>query len=115
MGQVPGNILEVTTKTNGLLVTPLFGLFFFALFVPFATQAGAIAGAFSGFGVALLVAFSGPIFGFVEVPSFDAQGVETIRQLDPISFQWVSLASLLANFAVGSVVSWLTKRSQAPA
>ena len=115
MGQVPGNILVVTPKTNGLLVTPLFGLFFFALFVPFATQAGAIAGAFSGFGVALLVAFSGPIFGFVEVPSFDAQGVETIRQLDPISFQWVSLASLLANFAVGSVVSWLTKRSQAPA
>jgi len=111
MGEVPGNIQAVTTKTNGLLVTPIFGLFFFALFVPFATPTGALMGAACGLVVAVLVAFSGPIFGFVEVQSLDAQGKEIVKQFDPISFQWVSPASLIANLVVGTLVSRMTRRS----
>lgn len=111
MGEVPGNIQAVTTKTNGLLVTPIFGLFFFALFVPFATPTGALMGTACGLVVAVLVAFSGPIFGFVEVQSLDAQGKEIVKQFDPISFQWVSPASLIANLVVGTLVSWVTRRS----
>ena len=111
MGEVPGNIQAVTTKTNGLLVTPIFGLFFFALFVPFATPIGAVMGTACGLVVAVLVAFSGPIFGFVEVQSLDAQGTEIVKQFDPISFQWVSPASLIVNLVVGTLVSRMTRRS----
>ena len=111
MGEVPGNIQAVTTKTNGLLVTPIFGLFFFALFVPFATPIGAVMGTACGLVVAVLVAFSGPIFGFVEVQSLDAQGKEIVKQFDPISFQWVSPASLIVNLVVGTLVSRMTRRS----
>ena len=111
MGDVPGNIQAVTTKTNGLLVTPIFGLFFFALFVPFATPIGAVTGTACGLVVAVLVAFSGPIFGFVDIQSLDAQGKEIVKQFDPISFQWVSPASLIANLVVGTLVSWVTRRS----
>jgi hypothetical protein len=42
MEQVPGNIVEVTNKTNGLFVGPLFGLFFMALFVRRATAFGTV-------------------------------------------------------------------------
>ena len=40
MHLVPGNITEVTSKTNSLLTAPIFCLFFFALFVPFARPLG---------------------------------------------------------------------------
>jgi len=45
VGLVSGNLLEVTYKLVNLLVTPLFILFFMALFVPWATTAGAWAAA----------------------------------------------------------------------
>jgi SSS family solute:Na+ symporter len=111
MGEVPGNLMAVTTKTNGLLVTPIFGLFFFAFFVPFATPIGVIVGSICGTIVAGLIAFSGPIFGMVEVQSLDAQGVATVIELDPVSFQWLGVASLVANLVVGTAVSWVTRRS----
>jgi len=65
MGLVPGNITSVTQKTTNLLVTPIFALFFFAMFVPFARPLGVIAGTVTGIVTALLVAFSGGLFGFV--------------------------------------------------
>ena len=61
-------------------------------------------GAACGLVVAVLVAFSGPIFGFVDIQSLDAQGKEIVKQFDPISFQWVSPASLVANLVVGTLV-----------
>ncbi len=92
---VPGNITGVTNKTTNLLTTPIFCLFFFALFVPFASTAGVLAGAVCGITAAVLVAFSGPIFGYV--PGSD--------KLDPISFQWIAPSALVVNIVVGLIVS----------
>ena len=63
MDKVPGNIMEVTTKTNGLFVPPLFNLFFMALFIPFATPLGTIFGSIYGFYGGMIVAFWDVITG----------------------------------------------------
>jgi SSS family solute:Na+ symporter len=78
MGSVPGNISAITGRTTNLLVTPIFALFFFALFVPFARPLGVAAGCAVGVTTALLVAFSGNIWGFV---------TETPFQLDTSTMQ----------------------------
>ena len=100
MEHVPGNITSVTQKTSNLLVTPLFALFFFALFVPFARPAGVLLGAVCGIATALMIAFSGPIFGM---------NPET--GLDPVSFMWISPAALLVNLGVGTIASLLLCRN----
>jgi solute:Na+ symporter, SSS family len=87
VGKVPGNIVEVTSKTNGLFVAPLFGLFFFAMFVPFATPYGAVFGSLYGFLAAFLVGF----WDFTGGPG--------------LSFQWILAVSLIVNIAVGCVLS----------
>ncbi len=97
MGKIPGNITAVTNKTANLLTTPIFCLFFFALFVPFARPAGVLVGAVLGTITAVLIAFSGPIF----VPGF------TANDLDPISFQWIPIASVTVNIISGCLVSYL--------
>ncbi len=96
MHLVPGNITSVTSKTSNLLTTPIFGLFFFALFVPFASPVGTWIGTFFGTVTAVLVAFSGPIFG--TVPGTD---------LDPISFQWIAPMAITVNIVTGCVGSLL--------
>ena len=101
MEYVPGNMVAVSQKTNGLLVTPIFALFFFALFVPFARPIGVFAGAFAGIASAVVIAFSGPIFGFDPETGWD-----------PISFQWVSPVSLAVNLLVGTVVSLIFSHSR---
>ncbi len=102
MGQVPGNITAVTTKTSNLLTTPIFGLFFFALFVPFASPRGVWIGAVCGTITAVLIAFSGPIFGYVP-------GTE---DLNPISFQWIAPAAIMVNIATGCLGSLLLPRKK---
>lgn len=102
MGQVPGNITAVTTKTSNLLTTPIFGLFFFALFVPFASPCGVWIGAVCGTTTAVLIAFSGPIFGYVP-------GTE---DLNPISFQWIAPAAIMVNIATGCIGSLLLPRNR---
>lgn len=97
MGNIPGNITAVTNKTANLLTTPLFCLFFFALFVPFARPAGVVVGTILGTTTAVLIAFSGPLF----VPGFKS------TDLDPISFQWIPLAAVSVNIASGCLVSYL--------
>jgi SSS family solute:Na+ symporter len=94
MQHVPGNFTAVAQKTSSLFMTPIFGLFFFALFVPFARPIGVFAGALCGFATAVLIAFSGPIFGFDPVTGYD-----------PVSFIWINPAALAVNIAVGTVVS----------
>ncbi|MBT5873250.1 MAG: sodium/solute symporter [Candidatus Latescibacteria bacterium] len=96
IGEVPGNITAVTNKTTNLLTTPIFALFFFALFVPFARPAGVVAGAVCGISVAGLIAFSGPLFG-----------VDALTGEDPVSFMWISPIALCVNMAVGTTVSWI--------
>lgn len=94
MGAIPGNITAVTTKTANLLTTPIFGLFFFALFVPFASKTGVIIGTVCGTATAVLIAFSGPIFGFIP-------GTE----LDPVSFQWIAPAAITVDIVTGCIAS----------
>ena len=101
MSRVSGNTLEVTIRTNHIFVAPLFGLFFMAMFVPFATGSGAALGALAGCAVAITIAYwdiltGGPV----------------------LSFQWISLLSLAAHLSVGCAVSgiqkcWRTHRENA--
>ena len=95
MGGVPGNIWEVSKKTSGLLMTPMFGLFFFAFFVPFARPLGVAAGAVCGLTTAVLLAYSGPIFG-----------MHPVTGEDPVSFMWISPCALAVNLAMGTIVSY---------
>ena len=88
---VPGNFLEVAQRTANLLIPALFGLFIYALFIPFATGAGALLGTLSGCIAAVLIGFWEPFTG-----------------LPSLSFQWIGLGSLIANMAVGVPMSYLT-------
>jgi SSS family solute:Na+ symporter len=100
MEHVPGNITAVTTKTVNLLTVPIFILFFFALFVPFANAPGVWIGVICSIVAAVLIAFSGPIFGMNE------QG------LDPISFQWISPVALVVGIIVGSLACIVLSTNQ---
>ncbi|MCP4645659.1 MAG: sodium/solute symporter [bacterium] len=90
MDKIPGNLFAVTNKTANLLVSPLFSLFFLAMFVRWATPAGALTGAFYGTVVAVMVAFSG------------------LTGADEISFQWISTASLITSIGMGCLASLVT-------
>lgn len=96
VGQIPGNITEVTNKTVNLMVPMIFSLFFFALFVPFSKPVAVWIGWACGMTTASLIAFSGQIFG-----------VDSITGLPPVSFQWIGPTSLVVNIVVGLVVSLL--------
>jgi SSS family solute:Na+ symporter len=87
---VPGNLMVVSKRVTGLLVTPIFTLFFMALFVRFATAAGTNAGAACGFLTALLVSFWNPL---VEDRS--------------LSITWINPTALLVGITVGCIVSAL--------
>ncbi|MGY8644384.1 MAG: hypothetical protein ACKVJU_25225 [Verrucomicrobiales bacterium] len=54
--------VAVSKRATELFVTPLFTLFFMAMFVRFATPAGANLGALSGFFAAATIAFWNPLF-----------------------------------------------------
>jgi SSS family solute:Na+ symporter len=103
MDKVPGNITAVTSKTANLLTPTIFCLFFFALFVPFANAKGVWAGAIAGTTAAVLVAFSGPIFG-----------VDPQTGSDPISFQWIAPISMATNLIIGALISLATTTATNP-
>jgi SSS family solute:Na+ symporter len=88
MDKVPGNIFEVTNKTNGLFVGPLFGLFVMALFVRGATAFGTLWGAIHGLAAAGLIAYWDVITG-----------------RPGLSFQWIIPSALLAQIASGCLWS----------
>ena len=96
MKHIPGNITSIAGKTGNLLVTPIFALFFFAIFLPNTRPAAVWAGWVLGVTTAVLIAFSGPIFGYDPVTGYD-----------PISFQWIGPVSLLVNVATGYLVNKL--------
>jgi len=87
--RVPGNIVEVTSKTNGLFVAPLFGLFFMAMFVRRATAFGTIIGAVYGFMTAVAFAYWDAITGAAH----------------SLSFQWIIPAALVVHILVGLLLS----------
>ncbi len=86
MKYIPGNITAVTAKTANLFTSPIFALFFFALFVRFAHPVGVWIATFCGTLTAAAIAFSGPLVVFlatyagVDLQSF---GVELMTQIDP--------------------------------
>ncbi len=88
MPYVPGNITEVTAKTNGVFVAPLFNLFFMALFVRFATPFGTIMGSIYGIAVALLIAFWDVVTG-----------------QPGITFLWIGPASLVVSIGASMLFS----------
>jgi len=96
MKYIPGNFMAVTNKTVNLLTVPIALLFFFALFVPFASTTGVWIATIAGAIAAALVAFSGVIFG-----------VDPETGLDPVSFQWISPVALVVGVTVGLVASKL--------
>lgn len=94
IGQIPGNFMAVTHKTVNLFTAPIAVLFFFALFVPFANSAGVWIGTLASVAVAVAIAFSRQLFG------------ATHTGLDPVSFQWITPASMLTGVCVGSLACW---------
>lgn len=90
--RAPGNYLEVSQKAFNLLVASLFGLFFMALYVLWATSIGTLVGAIFGISSAFLIAIWDVFTG----------------QL-PLGFQWIGLYSLAVQIAIGCVVSHLTQ------
>jgi SSS family solute:Na+ symporter len=90
VGSVHGNLLEIAYKVVNLLSAPLFGLFFMALFVRWATPFGTWIGALAGLTVVIAVNYWQEITG--------TRG---------ISFLWAMPLSFLAQVALGSLVSLL--------
>jgi len=101
MGHIPGNITAVTNKTVNLLTPHIFSLFVFALFIPFARPAAVWLGSICGLTTAVLIAFSGPIFGFDFETGYD-----------PVSFLWVGPVSLAVNLTVGTLGSLVLSRGK---
>ena len=89
------NLFEVSKRAIGLLVTPIFTLFFMTLFVRFATAAGANCGAVCGFLTAVLIAFWNPL---VEDRS--------------LSITWINPVALTVGIVTGCAVSLLTRAGQ---
>jgi SSS family solute:Na+ symporter len=83
-GIVPGNLLEMTNKLVNLLTSPLFVLFFMALFVPWATSFGACLGTAASIAVAV--------------------GIAHFKLLD-LGFLWMGPVSLAVGILVGSLAS----------
>ena len=85
---VQGNLLEVCYKVVNLLVAPLAGLFFLAMFVRWATGFGALVGAAFGLTTVIAVSYWKEITGI--------QG---------ISFLWAMPLSLVVEVGVGALAS----------
>ena len=98
VGVVQGNLLEVTYKVVNLITAPLFGLFFMAIFVPWAKGWGTIVGAIAGMTVVITISFWKELTG----------------SSDGISFLWAMPLSFITQTAVGSLVSLLPIGRQPP-
>jgi len=88
MQYVPGNFVEMTSRTANLLVVPIFMLFVFALWVPFATPLGVLLGTAYGLVTATFIGFWDGLTGG-----------------EPLSFQWMGAGALVVNLAVGLAIS----------
>ncbi len=101
IGYIPGNFMAVTNKVVNLFTVPIALLFFFALFVPFANARGVWIGTLSSVTVAVLISFSGVIFG-----------VDPETGLDPVSFQWISPSALVTGVVIGVPACYLLRRKE---
>jgi SSS family solute:Na+ symporter len=90
VGRIEGNILELCNKVVNLLVVPLAGLFFMAMFVRSATPFGAWVGAAGGMAAGVLVSYWKDLTG-----------------TSGIAFFWMMPVSLAVQMAVGCLASLL--------
>ncbi len=90
VGMVQGNLLAIAYKVVNLLTAPLFGLFFMALFVRWATGPGTLVGAVFGVATVVLVNYWKEITG-----------------TDGISFLWAMPLGLLIQITIGMLASLL--------
>ena len=88
VNMVHGNLLEIAFKVVNLLTAPLAGLFFLAMFVPWARGFGALVGAACGVIVVITISYWTELTG--------SRG---------ISFLWAMPLGLLAEVSVGALVS----------
>lgn len=84
VGQLASNLLELCIKVVNLLTSPLFVLFFLALFVPWAKPHGGVAATIASVSVAVGIAFF---------------------KLGNLEFLWTAPAAFVTGAVVGSVVS----------
>lgn len=89
VGSVQGNLFEVTYKVVNLITVPLFGLFFMAMFVPWAKGWATILGAATGMTVVVTINFWKELTG----------------SSGGISIFWAMPLALVAQTLVGSVAS----------
>ena len=101
VNMVQGNLLEICYKVVNLLTAPLAGLFFLAMFVPWARAFGALVGAACGLVVVVAISYWKELAG---VPGIDLLK-ETTGLPDEISFLWAMPLSLVVEFVVGALVS----------
>ncbi len=92
---IPGNLVELGGKLVNLFLCPLFGIFFLALWVPFATPFGAILGFLYSFVTALLVGYWDMFTGG-----------------PAISFQWIAPTALTVSVISGCLFSLLPTRGK---
>jgi solute:Na+ symporter, SSS family len=127
MKYIEGNITAVTGKTVNLLTTPIFALFFYAVFVRRATPLGVWVGTICGTLTAVAIAFSGPLvyalhatFG-VSPSSFNVELLTRVDEAtgqtwttaeDPISFQWIGPIALAVNLGTGYLTCRLFPRRE---
>ncbi len=90
VGMVEGNLLTIAYKVVNLLVAPLFGLFFMAMFVRWATGPGTLIGAAFGLVTVVFVSYWKEITG-----------------TDGISFIWAMPLGLLIQVTAGMIASLL--------
>ena len=92
---VQGNIIELAYKICNLLTAPLFGLFFMAMFVRFATPIGTLVGAAAGLTTVILISFWQDLFHH-----------------PGIGFLWAMPLGLLIQVGVGAAVSLVTPKKR---
>ena len=93
IGKVRGDLVEVTGKTVNLLTYPMFGMFFLAMFVRYATPFGAIVGALYSIAAAVLIGYWDVLTGAPR-----------------LSFQWMAPCALAISIAAGCFFSlWPTR------
>ena len=92
IGNIRGNLLEMSYKTVNLLTAPLFVPFFMAMFVPRAKATPTFIGTIASGIIAALIAFSQELFAVA------------------ISFLWIIPGSFIAGVIVSLVLSLLPER-----
>ncbi|MBN1912075.1 MAG: sodium:solute symporter [Pirellulales bacterium] len=81
VGLVEGNLLELAFKVVNLLTVPLFGLFFMAIFIRWATGPGTLIGAAAGVATVVFINYSEELTGTRFIGIFWAMPVGLIVQV----------------------------------